>query len=369
MAITALATTNTTIGPAQFADMAQALAPRFLVDSPSHLQPSYSGGNVGVTSGAALVSGTRIRVTGTEYVAIPSVPSGTRTYSVVIRVDWSKGANDAATLVALPTTTINASSSPNTGQINRIPGVLYDALLATVTRQAGSSVALNFTDLRMWGGDGGPIRVGDAAMTNPNMLDARAGTMISTDQNVYTKRRDNDMVWRAVGTDSNPWRVWTPTLRYYGDKPPNGTSGGTVAGLGNGGTMQARYRIVDGMLDGFVYISPGATGATLGRGQITMDVPFQCASWQEDTWSMGHLYTRGYGADGNFDWPMQGLIKRGWTRCGLWTHPIANDVRLEPYRAQAGTGNGGAGTGTPFVKNGFPVGDITMHIQYPVTEV
>lgn len=42
MAFTAIATANTTIGPAQYADMAQALAPRFLVDTPNDLQPSYS---------------------------------------------------------------------------------------------------------------------------------------------------------------------------------------------------------------------------------------------------------------------------------------------------------------------------------------
>lgn len=366
MAITALATTNTTIGPAQFADMAQALAPRFLVDAPSHLRPTYSGGTVSVSAGASLACGTRIRVTGTETVSIPSVSSGTRAYAVVIRIDWSKGANDAATLVAIPSPVVNQSSTPNTSQINRIPGVVYDALLCTVTRRAGTTTASAFTDLRMWGGDGGPIRVGDAALASPGMLDARAGTMIATEQNAYTKRLDNDMVWRAVGTDSNPWRLWTPTLRYYGSSAPNGTSGGTVAGLGSGGFSTARYRVVDGMLDGFVSISPGATGATLGTGPITFDLPMTCASWQEDTWSMGHLYTRGYGGDGNYDWHMEGLIKRGWQRCMLFTNPRIDDARLRPYVAQNGNG---AGTGVPYINGGFPVGDITLHVQYPVTEV
>lgn len=336
------------------------------MDEPSHLQPAYSGGNVGVSSGAALISGTRIRVTGTEYVAIPSVSSGTRMYSVVIRVDWSKGTNDAATLVALPTTSVNATSSPNPNLINRIPGVMYDALICTVTRRAGTSTAQEFVDMRMWGGDGGPIRVGDAAMNNPNLLDARAGTMISTDQGVYTKRRDNDMVWRAVGSASNPWRVWTPTMRYYGSSAPNGNTGGTVVSLGSGGNSSARYRIVDGMFDGYVYISPGSTGATLGTGPITFDLPVTCASWQEDTWSMGHLFTRGYGGDGNYDWHMEGLVKKGWTRCMLFANPRIDDCRLRPYVSQNGNG---PGTGVPYINGGYPVGDITMHVNYPVTEV
>lgn len=367
MAITALATTNTIIGPAQYADMAQALAPRFLVDEPSHLQPSYSRGDVGVTSGAALVSGTRVRVTGTEYVAIPSVSSGTRTYSVVLRVDWSKGASDAATLVALPTTSINATSSPNTNLINRIPGVMYDALLCTVTRRAGTSVAQDFVDLRMWGGDGGPIRVGDAAMNSPALLDARAGTMISTDQGVFTKRRDNDMVWRAVGTDSNPWRLWTPTMRFYGNSVPNGTSGGTVAGHGNGSSVTARYRVVDGMLDGYVFIQAGATGATWGDGPVTIDLPIRCASWQRVTWSMGHLFTTGYGGDGSYDWHMEALVQAGWTRAMLWTHPRIEDTRLRPFKVQ--TPGQGTGTGTPYISGGYPVGEITLHLNYPVSEV
>lgn len=364
MAFTALATTNTTIGPAQWADMAQAMAPRFLVDAPNHLTPSYNNGNVSVTSGAALVAGTRIRATGTNVVSVPSVSSGTRTYAVVLRVNWSKGATDAATLVAIPSTSINGSSTANPDQINRIPGVMYDALICLVTRSAGTSTAQSFTDMRMWGGDGGPVRVSDGAMNNPGLLDARAGTMISTDQGVFTKRLDNDMVWRAVGTDSNPWKIWTPTMRFYGNNPVNGTSGGTVAGHGNGSMVTARYRVVDGMLDGYVYIRAGVTGATWGDGAVTVDLPMACANWQEDTWSMGHLYTTGYGGDGSYDWHMEALIKAGWTRALLWTNRYIDDTRLWPFTVQ--TPNQGPGTGTPFIQGGYPVGTITLHLNYPV---
>lgn len=364
MAFTALATTNTTVGPAQWADMAQAMAPRFLVDAPNHLTPSYSGGNVSITSGAALVAGTRIRATGTNVVSVPSVSSGLKVYAVVLRVDWTKDAATAATLVAIPSTTINTSSTANPDQINRIPGVMYDALLCLVTRTAGTSTALSFIDMRMWGGDGGPIRVSDGAMGSPNFLDARAGTMISTDQGTYTKRLDNDMVWRAVGTDSNPWRAWTPTMRYYGSGIPNGTSGGTVAGHGSGSAVSARYRVVDGMLDGYISVRAGATGATWGDGPVTLDLPIPCSGWG-DTWCMGHLFTTGYGGDGSFDWHMEGLIQGGWTRMMLWTNPEIGDTRLRPFKVQ--TPNQGPGTGVPFIKGGYPVGTITFHINYPVS--
>ena len=364
MAFTSVATANTTIGPSQYADMTQVLAPRFIVDSPTALQPSYSSGTVSVQPGAAFIAGARVRTTGTEQISVPSVSSGQKTYTIAVRVDWSLGTN-AASLVCLPTTTVNASTAPNTAQINRIPGVLYDAVLAVVTRQAGYTTAIAWTDYRVWGGDGGPLRVSDAALNAPSMLDLRAGAMISTDQGIYTKRLDNDGVWRAVGTQSNPWRAWTPTLRYYQKTSPDGVSGGTVAGLGSGGTSSARYRIVDGMLDGYVYIQPGATGATWGDGPLTVDLPVPCADWQEDTWSMGHLFTTGYGGDGNYDWHLEALVKKGWQRAMLFTNPSELNARLEPMRS-ANPYSLGPGTGVPYIKNGYPVGPITIHLNYPV---
>lgn len=364
MAITALATANTTIGPAQYADMAQALAPRFLVDSPTDLQPSFSSGSLYLQPGGALAAGTRLRVSGSTSVAVPSPSYGTQTYAVVIRIDWSKSASTAAQLTVVPGTTINQSSSFNANQINRIPGVVYDALICFVQRYAGGTSAA-VIDMRCWGGDGGPIRVTYDGLGNCQYLDMRAGSFISTDQGKYTKRLDDNGSWNDVGTASNPWKMWTPTLRYYEKTVPNGKTGGTVAGLGNGGTATARYRVVDGMLDGYVAIRPGATGATLGTGPLTIDLPVPCASWQEDTWSMGHLYTTGYGSDGNYDWHLEMLVKQGWTRGLLFTNLSELNSRLETYKAQSAF-NPGYGSGVPFVKGGFPVGPITIHVNYPV---
>lgn len=368
MAITALATSNTQIGPSQYADMTQVLTARFKADGPNDLKPSLgTGRTTRVAAGAAFAAGTRLRSTGTEVVTHDAQSSGTRYDAVVIRIDWS---NPTATVAIVKGTStsipVNTSSAADPTKINRIPGVLYDALVCTVRISAGSTTGSALTDYRMWGGDGGPLRVTGSALDSPSLLDARLGTFIATDQSTFTKRLDDDGVWRSVGTASNPWKEWTPHLRYYGNSAPNGTTGGDLAGLGNGGTSSARYRIVDGMLDGYVYIQPGATGATYGDGPMTIDMPVPCADWQADTWSMGHLYTFGYGGDGNFDWHAELLVKAGWTRGVVFSNPIANDVRLQAMRAQRP--KGGAGTGIPFIQNGFTVGTLTFHVNYPVAD-
>lgn len=365
MAITALATANTTIGPSQFADFIQALAPRFVVDTPTALMPSYSNGVVSLQPGAAIAAGTRLTVTGATSVAIPAPTSGSKTYAVVIRVDWSKGAADAAVLTCLSTTSVNTSTStPNTGLINRIPGVMYDALVCYVSRTAGTTAA-SLVDYRTWGGEGGPLRVTDGALAAPTPMDLRVGTFISTDMGRYTKRLDNSGAWNNVGTASNPWKLWTPTMRYYGNGVPNGTSGGTAVALGSAGSYSGRYRVVDGMLDGYVQVITGS-GNQFGTGHLTFDLPMACASWQPDTWSMGHIFTSTTnGGDGNYDWHAEVLIKAGWTRGMIWTNPRIDDNRLYPHKSST---DGGPGTGVPWINGGWSVGSVyTFHINYPVS--
>lgn len=363
MALTAIATANTTIGPAQYADMAQALAPRFLVDTPTDMQPSYSNGQVTIQPGAALVAGTRVRATGTNSVTIPTPASGSVVYSICLRVNWNNPASSAVELVAIGGNTINTTSSFDARKINRIPGVVYDAFICAVQRTAGSSNAPMW-DLRMWGGDGGPIRVTQQGLGSANFLDARAGTMISTDNGQFTKRLDADGTWRDVGTPSNPWKLWTPAFRYYGKDAPDGRSGGNQVYLGTQGSYSGRYRVVDGLLEGFVQVTTG-TGANFGSGPITMDLPLPCAGWQPDTWSMGHIYTdRSFGAPSSLDWHSEVLVKAGWTR-GLLFAPVSgayNDMKFH-----AATVDGRPGSGTPRIDNAPSTGAIyTYNLSYPV---
>lgn len=366
MALIALATANSIIGPREYADMAQALAPRFLVDTPTAIQPSYHSGTVTLQPGSCLIAGTRVHVTSVEKVDVPEVSTGLKDYAIVIRVDW-EGGQKAAQLVCLPSTKINESTIPYAQMINRTPGVMYDAVVATVTRKAGQSPHAGFTDYRMWGGDGGPLRVSDAALLDPSLLDARVGTHITTDRGRYTKRLDGDGVWRIVGSDKSPWKAWTPTLRYYGDSYPNGKGGGDPVKLGNGGWSAGRYRVVDGMLDAFIDISPGASGADFGSGPMTIDMPVPVANWSLETWSQGHLFTTGYGADGSYDWHMEMVLKRGWQRGLLYAPSHESSAVRRPYMAQ-GTTTHGAGTGTPRVRNGYPIGPMYIHANYPIDE-
>lgn len=369
MAITALATANTTIGPAQYADMAQALAPRFLVDGPLDLRPSISGNTLTLNPGAALAAGTRLRVSGTTSVTLPSATLVTRTYVVVVRVDWSKGATDAATLTYLPwsSSMVNSTSSPDVNKINRIPGVMYDAVICQVTRGTG---IMDMVDLRLWGGDGGPLRVSQAGLDQPALIDARSGTMISTERGTFTKRLDSDGVWRDVGTPSNPWKMWTPTIRYHGMDPAQaanlGTTGGTVAQLGTNGQAIGRFRVVDGLLDGFISATTGA-GANFGTGALTFDLPIPCASWQPDTWSEGHIWfakTTTLG-DRDLDFPAQVLIKAGWTRGQMFVPENGGSSSMLPH---INSKKGAAGEGYPFILNGWSTGSVyTFHISYPVS--
>lgn len=376
MAFTTLATANSTIGPSQYADMAQALAPRFLVDTPFDLQPSWNSGRLYIQPGAALVCGIRVRATGSNSIELPAATifQGHIQYVVALRIDWSKGTDTAAELVYFEWPAggvgalINSSTVPNTTKINRIPGVLYDAVLARVVVGTSVSQQNAMVDFRMWGGDGGPLRVSGAVVSLDNeylrLLDARAGTMVSTDRNLYTLRLDDDGVWRTVGTSSNPWKRWTPTLRYYGQNPVDGTTGGTPVTLGTQGVYNGYYRVVDGLMDGFVSVTTG-TGNQFGTGAITVDLPLPCANWMPDTWSTGHIYTdKSNGGDGEFDWNAKVLIKAGWAR-GLIYAPASGDYNdLHEHRS---SWDGGPGTGVPRIVGGWSVGAVyTFHLAYPV---
>lgn len=373
MTITALATQNTQVGPSQFADMEAATTAPFVVDSPTDLKPSEgSNRTVSISAGAAMAGGSRVRSTSTETVTCQAVSSGIRYDAICLRIDWTAGTQRMVAIQGNSSgIVINTTGGPDKSKVNRIPGVLYDALIAVATVQSGSSNLYRLVDYRMWGGLGGPYRVNSLAIGTPGYFDVRRGTYIETDRSAETRRLDDDGIWRAIGSTSNPWVQWTPTLRYYGNSEINGKDGGTVAGLGNGGYMTGRYRIVDSILDGYVYIEPGATGATWGTGPLTIDLPYAMASWQGNTWSQGHFYNFGYSGEANFDWHAETLIKAGWKRGMLWSSQGGLESRLAPMQAaQYGTDIGGGvsapGTGVPKINNGWTVGTITMHLSYPV---
>lgn len=368
MAFSALAVQNSQIGPAQFADLVQSLAPRCVVDGPDDLRPTYSSGGVTVAPGAATIAGTRIRATGTNQITLPYATSGTITYVVALRIDWTKPADSAAQLIYFKwpaggaSALINSGSSRDTNKINRRPGDLYDCVLATVILGTSASQQNMFTDYRMWGGDGGPLRVASSIFQQGQnfltLLDARRGTFITTDQGLYTRRLDNDGVWRDVGTASNPWKLWTPTLRFSEDFTEIGTTGGKPVNLGSGGQMKGYYRVTDGLVDGFASIIPGP-GNWFGKGPIFMDLPLPCADWMVDTWSEGHIYTLQ-----NLNWHAQLLVKTGWSRGEIFASASGQYSDQHPHRNSL---DGTAGTGIPTLDNEYSRGEVySFHISYPV---
>ncbi|QGJ94150.1 minor tail protein [Corynebacterium phage EmiRose] len=368
MPFTALAVENSQIGPAQFADLIQSLAPRCTVDGPDDLRPSYASGAISVAAGAATIAGTRIRATGTNSISLPYATSGTITYVVVLRIDWSQPEASAASLKYFRwpaggiSALINATTTKDTNKINRIPGVMYDCVLASVILGTSASQQNMFTDYRAWGGDGGPLRVSSSLFAQGQefmqLLDARRGTMITTEQGLYTRRLDNDGVWRDVGTASNPWRQWTPTLRFSEDFAEIGNTGGKLVNLGSGGQMKGYYRVTDGLVDGFASIIPG-TGNWFGKGPIFMDLPLPCADWMVDTWSDGHIYTQQ-----NLNWAAQLLVKAGWTRGEIFVPAEGKFSDQQPHRASL---DNNPGTGIPRLDNAYSGGEVySFHISYPV---
>lgn len=367
MAITALATQNTTIGPAQFADMIAPLKVGFKVDSPNDLKPSFSGHTVTITAGSGNAGGTRIKATTSHSVTVPSVSSGQMWHAICLRIDWSSSDVD---LVAIKGTSssipINKTTTANTSSMNRIPGVLYDAMIAHVLVKPGGISSL--ADSRMHGGEGGPYIVSDAMINGPSTLDVKPGTWIATDQAKITKRKDVDGSWRTVQAESNPWKTWTPTVRYHGMSATDiGVGSGTLATLGTGGKASGRYRVVDGLLDGFVSIETGPN-YRFGTGAITFDLPMQCVEWQPDVWINGHIWMASgtTGGSTSYDFPAQCLIKAGWTQAQIFAPQKAEVSNQQPHLASK---TGAKGEGVPLISNGLSVGSLyVFHVSYPVED-
>lgn len=370
MTITALGTANTTIGPQQYADMTQSLTAKFKVDGPNDFKPTISGLRVTIAAGSGFAAGARIVSNAVESMTITPPASGSMWYVVCVRVNWN---NSQAQIVALSGTSdslppYTRSGSGNSGSINRIPGVIYDGLLAIVKVSAGRSSIDSLYDLRMWGGDGGPYRVTTSGLAQAQWLDARVGTWISTDRGSDTKRLDDDGTWRSVGTQSNPWKTFNPVMRFYDRESFNGTSGGKEVGLGSAPQVVGKYRVVDGLLDGMVSIRSGSQNQ-FGAGMLTIDLPLPCAPWQPDVWCMGHIYwDRTNGGSTERDWHAELLIKAGWTRALIWAPASSSDARLVPHMS-SGQGTGAAGTGFPHNPGGWSAGSVyTFKLSYPVND-
>lgn len=369
MAITALATQNTTVGPTQFADMMWAMDTPCKVDSAADLRPTLGANRqISIAPGAGMVGGSRVRSTSVETVTLDTVSSGSRWDVVCLRVDWLAGT--AAIVVVKGTSsgfnTVTSGTSPDTSKVNRLPGIMYDLQLA-ICKVTTSGVS-EMVDGRMWGGDGAAFFVSQSLIDNTwTMGWCKPGTTIQTDKGQYTKRLDNDGTWRSIGTAANPWIDWTPTLRYWEDKPntgnPNDAAG--IVNLGGSSTCRGRYRIDSGYLTGKISIVKGVN-SVFGWGPLTVDLPKPVAAGWWDLWWGGHIYLdkRSQGS-GVWDFACQ-LSSRGGSSVGaIWAPYGSGNVELRLHRAA--DSSFGNGTGSPYINGAISDGDVyAFDISYPV---
>lgn len=122
---------------------------------------------VQIASGGAVCCGVRDTTAANATLTVAVNSSGSTRFDVVVATfNWAAGTPVTSFNVITGTTsgipTINTGGSVVAGQINRIPGVQYDAVLAVVQVPNAAAVlsSANVLDRRPYGGGGGPLSVG-----------------------------------------------------------------------------------------------------------------------------------------------------------------------------------------------------------------
>lgn len=141
------------------------------------------------------------------------------------------------------------------------------------------------------------------------------------------------------------WVSFTPTL--------SPDSGGNV-NFGTGGSSVGRYLQIDKTLFLFYMFKWGSGPYNGGYGIVRTQLPsgFSVVSANYDQWLQAHLYTNS--GSGPMDWQGQALC-----RSSVVTPQFpfgSSDGRLGWY--QIATSQGGVGTGTPQIVNGYPEGGV-----------
>jgi hypothetical protein len=120
---------------------------------------------VQITAGSGQAYGVRDTTSAVATLALPLNGGGTTRFDVVVATfNWAAGTPTTSFQVITGTTalpSVNTGGSVVAGQINRVPGVQYDAVLAVVpvVAGAGSFSAADVVDSRVWGGHAGPLNI------------------------------------------------------------------------------------------------------------------------------------------------------------------------------------------------------------------
>lgn len=139
--------------------------PPFTVGNSGDWKPSINTGanrTMNIASGIGQAYGVYDRTDTTETITFAANVTGTDRYdALVARFNWT---TKTRTFVVIPGTSsppgVNSTQTLDVSQINRIPGVRYDALIAIVRIPNGRTIFQPgdlYSDMRTWGGATGPM--------------------------------------------------------------------------------------------------------------------------------------------------------------------------------------------------------------------
>lgn len=161
--------------------------------------------------------------------------------------------------------------------------------------------------------------------------------------------RDNQVTGALERWDGNAWTVIASAMEWTPFTPGLWSSAGAV-NLGSGGQAAGRYQVI-GKLLRVRYAWDANTGCNFGYGPIYTRLPagLIAASQLGDHHGRAQLNTE---TGGYRQWLGDAGLWSGTNQVFLWFPKSQSDVTTAQY--QVASSQGQAGTGIPYIANGFP---------------
>lgn len=203
---------------------------------------------VDIAAGTGQAFGVRDTTTAAATVTAAANSSGsTRLDVIVATFNWAAATPNTSFGIVQGTTSlpaVNTGGSPVAGQINRIPGVQYDAVLGVLEVRNGVGLLAtgDLYDSRTWGGWGGRPLVTPTTKYR-SIVDA-AFPFVSSTTTPYAvwSTAVSDDNYRVVGRISIPDPGYAYRVRSYGTVELTGAGGGRVDSYMNiGSTSWSTY--------------------------------------------------------------------------------------------------------------------------------
>ena len=209
-----------------------------VVGSATDLKVSSSGTRVmTIAAGTCMAAGIHFKETASQTVTLPANTSGQPRFDIVgLRFTWTA---DGGTVVPFSKQG-TPSATPTSPKPDRIPGNVYELVLALVYVRASVSTisSSDLYDMRVWGGVGGPFRAGQATWFTRMDLPLGAEVLVGTSLYEITSRDLANNLVSATVKDAQitAWKAWVPNLRNNNNTLITATSF----------FKDGRYRIQDG---------------------------------------------------------------------------------------------------------------------------